>query len=154
VGEGDVFEYRFTVRYYEVDAQNVVFNGWYLAYFDEAMSHFLAARGLPYRAMLDAGYDVQLVRSEIDWRSGLRWQDDARVAVSTARLGRTSFGLDFEVRRTRDSAAAADDPAAPYEVTCTGRTVYVVIATDGSGKREIPDLIRSALGEPAPLLPT
>jgi acyl-CoA thioester hydrolase len=132
------FEHPITVRYFEVDAQGVVFNGWYLGYFDEALSAFLAARGLPYKTMLDAGYDVQLVRSEIDWRSGLRWQDEARVAVSTARLGRTSFTLDFEVRRGD-------------EVTCTGRTVYVVIATDGSGKREIPDLIRAALGEPAPL---
>jgi acyl-CoA thioester hydrolase len=32
-----------------------------------------------------------------------------------------------------------------------GRTVYVVIATDGSGKREIPEFIAEALGEPAPL---
>jgi acyl-CoA thioester hydrolase len=146
VGQAEVFEHRFTVRYFEVDAQGVVFNGWYLGYFDEALSHFLAARGLPYQVMLDAGYDVQLVRSEIDWRSGLRWQDDARVAVSTARLGRTSFALDFEVRRGLDGDA--------YEVTCTGRTVYVVIATDGSGKREIPDLIRAALGDVVPLLPT
>jgi acyl-CoA thioester hydrolase len=146
-----VFEHPFTVRYYEVDAQNVVFNGWYLGYFDEAMSHFLAARGLPYRVMLDAGYDVQLVRSEIDWRSGLRWQDRAAVAVSTARRGRTSFALDFEVRRYPSQDDTEDGGA--HEVTCTARTVYVVVATDGTGKREIPDLIAAALGEPAPLQP-
>jgi acyl-CoA thioester hydrolase len=134
----DVFTFPITVRYMEVDAQGVVFNGWYLTYFDEAMSAFLTARGLPYQKMIEAGFDVQLVRSEIDWRSGLRWQDTAEVAVSTARIGRTSFALDFEVRRDG-------------EVTCTGRTVYVVIATDGSGKREIPPLIAEALGEPAPL---
>jgi acyl-CoA thioester hydrolase len=148
VADQEVFEHHFTVRYFEVDAQNVVFNGWYLGYFDEAMAHFLAARGLPYKAMLDAGYDVQLVRSEIDWKAGLRWQDAAGVAVSTARIGRTSFALDFEVRRPRDGAAGE------HEVTCTGRTFYVVIATDGTGKREIPDLLAAALGEPAPLLPT
>ncbi|MCO1659166.1 acyl-CoA thioesterase [Pseudonocardia humida] len=149
---GTVFEHPFTVRYFEVDAQGVVFNGWYLGYFDEAMSHFLVARGLPYQVMLDAGYDVQLVRSEIDWKAGLRWQDRVAVAVSTARIGRTSFALDFEVRRR----PAEDDPAADgaaHEVTCTGRTFYVVVATDGSGKREIPDLIAAALGAPAPLLP-
>ncbi|MHA6626804.1 acyl-CoA thioesterase [Pseudonocardia sichuanensis] len=138
----DVFTHPLSVRYLEVDAQGVVFNAWYLAYFDDAMSAFLEARGLPYKAMLAAGYDVQLVRSEIDWRSGLRWQDAAEVAVSTARIGRTSFALDFEVRRDGD------------EVTCAGRTVYVVIAADGTGKREIPRLIADALGEPAPLLPS
>ncbi|GAA1185024.1 acyl-CoA thioesterase [Pseudonocardia alaniniphila] len=136
---GELFSHPVSVRYLEVDAQGVVFNSWYLAYFDDAMTAFLKARGLPYSAMVEAGYDVQLVRSEIDWRSGVRWQDEIEVVVATARIGRTSFALDFEVRRDGS------------EVTCTGRTVYVVIATDGSGKREIPALIADALGEPAPL---
>ena len=135
----DVFTHPVPVRYLEVDAQGVVFNSWYLAYFDDAMTAFLAARGLPYPAMLEAGYDVQVVRSEIDWKSGVRWQDAIEVAVSTARIGRTSFALDFEVRRDG------------HEVTCAGRSVYVVIATDGSGKREIPPVIADALGEPTPL---
>lgn len=134
------FTHPHTVRYLEVDAQGVVFNSWYLAWFDDAMTAFLAHRGLPYADMLASGHDVQLVRSEIDWRSGVGFQDTVAIAVSTARIGRTSFALDFEVRR-------AD------AVTCAGRTVYVVIATDGSGKREIPPLIADALGELAPLLP-
>ena len=136
----DVFRHPVSVRYLEVDAQGVVFNAWYLAYFDDAMSAFLTARGLPYQKMLDAGYDVQLVRSEIDWKAGVRWQDAIEVAVSTARIGRTSFALDFQV--IRDGS----------EVTCSGRTVYVVIAVDGSGKREIPPEFADALGEPSPLL--
>ena len=128
------------VRYLEVDAQGVVFNSWYLAWFDEAMAAFFADRGLPYRSMMDAGYDVQLVRSEIDWKAGIGFGDRVEIAVSTARIGRTSFALDFDVRRDHES-------------TCTARTVYVVIATDGSGKQEIPPLIATALGGPAPLLP-
>ena len=92
------FTYRHTVRYLEVDAQNVVFNSWYLAWFDDAMSAFLEHGGLPYKEMLAAGYDVQLVRSEIDWRAGVGFQDVLDIAVATARLGRTSFALDFEVR--------------------------------------------------------
>lgn len=136
------FSFPVSVRYMEVDAQGVVFNAWYLTYFDEAMSAYLAHRGLPYQRMLDAGFDVQLVRSEIDFRAGVRWQDPVAVAVSTSRLGRTSFVLDFEVRRTTGDG---------HEVCTTGRTVYVVIAGDGSGKREIPPLLLDALGEPEPL---
>ncbi|HVL84601.1 MAG TPA: thioesterase family protein [Pseudonocardia sp.] len=131
------FTHPVTVRYLEVDAQGVVFNSWYLAWFDEAMTAFLAHRGLAYRALLDAGYDVQLVRSEIDWRAGIGFGDQVAITVATARLGRTSFTLDFAVRRGE-------------EVTCTGRTVYVVVATDGSGKREIPPVIADALGRPVP----
>ena len=47
--------------------------------------------------------------------------------------GTTSFGLAFEVR-TGD------------QVVATGRTVYVVVATDGSGKRPIPAPVRATLG--------
>ncbi|GAY12802.1 thioesterase family protein [Pseudonocardia sp. N23] len=136
----DAFRFPVTVRYLEVDAQNVVFNSWYLAWFDEAMAAFLADRGLPYKQMLEAGHDVQLVRSEIDWRSGVGWGDEITVAVSTARLGRTSFVLDFDVLRDE-------------EITCGGRTTYVVIATDGSGTREIPPMLADALGAPMPLRP-
>lgn len=138
VSVADVFEFPVQVRYMEVDAQGVVFNGWYLTYFDEAFAGFLRARGLGYGAMIADGYDVQLVHTEIDWRAGLAWGDDVVVAVATARVGRTSFALDFETRRGG-------------EATCSARTVYVVIATDGSGKREIPPALAAALGPPAPL---
>ena len=145
------------VRYLEVDAQGVVFNSWYLAWFDEAMAAFLAHRGLPYRSMTDAGYDVQLVRSEIDWKAGIGFGDRVEIVVSTARIGRTSFALDFEVRRGGPEVTCPEVTCPEVTctvVTCTARTVYVVIATDGSGKREIPPLIATALGEPAPLLPS
>lgn len=135
----EVFEFPLRVRYMEVDAQGVVFNGWYLTYFDEAFTAFLGSRGLSYPALIAAGFDFQLVHSEIDWKSGLRWQDDARVAVSTASLGRTSFAIDFDVRRDAG------------EVTCSARTVYVAVAADGSGKRPIPPMLAAALGQPAPL---
>ena len=136
----DVFTHPVDVRYLEVDQQGVAFNMWYLAYFDDAMTAFLEAGDLPYEALVQAGFDVQLVHTEIDWRGGVGFRDDVRVAVSLARLGRTSFTLDFEVRR-------AGEPVVD------GRTVYVCVATDGSGKAEIPALLRDALGEIRPLRP-
>jgi acyl-CoA thioester hydrolase len=138
----EVFTFPVAVRYMEVDAQGVVFNGWYLTWFDEAMSAFLAHRGLPYRHMLDAGYDVQLVRSEIDYRAGVRWGDPVGVAVSCSRIGRTSFALDFQVRR---------DAGGRAEVTTNGRTTYVVVDAGDFTKRDIPPVIRDVLGEPHPL---
>ena len=121
------------VRYLEVDAQGVVFNAWYLAWFDEAMAAFLAHRGLPYAAMTGAGYDVALVHTEIDWKTGIGFGDAVQVAVSPGRVGRTSFTLDFEVRRGGS------------EVTCTASTIYVVIGTDGTGKRPVPSQLATVL---------
>lgn len=128
------FVHPVNVRYLEVDQQGVVFNMWYLAYFDDAMTAFLLANGLPYGEMTAAGFDVQIVHAEIDWRGGLRWQEDAGIAVRLLKLGTSSFRLEYEVFRAEESVARAE-------------LVYVCIATDGSGKRPIPDLLRRGLGE-------
>ncbi len=130
---GRTTRYRHRVRYFETDQQGVVFNMWYLGYFDEAMTAFLAEGGVAYADMVAAGFDVQLVRSEIDWRAPLRFGDEAVIEVSTARVGRTSFTLQFSI-------------AAPAEVRAI--TTYVVVATDGSGARPIPELLAGALVEP------
>lgn len=126
------FEHPLTVRYLEVDQQGVVFNSWYLAYLDDALTAFLEHRELPYRALLDSGHDVQLVHTELDWSGGLGFGDQASVAVEVASVGTTSFTLAFEVRR-------AGTPV------CTARTVYVCVSTDGSGKRPLTDALRAAL---------
>ena len=122
------------MRYFEADQQGVVFNMWYLGYFDEAMTRFLEEGGLDYTDMLAAGFDVQLVRSEIDWPGSLRWPDEMAVDVTLERSGTTSFTLAFEVRNGSGDRVA------------TGRTVYVVVGTDGSGKRPIPARLAQAIG--------
>jgi acyl-CoA thioester hydrolase len=107
---------------------------WYLAYFDDALTAYLDHHGMPYGGMMAEGFDVQLVHTELDWRGGVGFGDRVTVAVALAHVGRTSFTLDFEVRRDGEPVVSA-------------RTVYVVIALDGSGKRPIPPFIRAALGE-------
>jgi acyl-CoA thioester hydrolase len=121
-----------TVRYLEVDQQGVVFNAWYLAYFDDALTGFLADRGFPYAVLMAAGCDVQLVHTELDWSGSLGFGDAVTVAVRAEKVGTTSFTLAFEVAKNGVTV-------------CSARTVYVVIGLDGSGKRPIPPLLRAAL---------
>jgi acyl-CoA thioester hydrolase len=126
------FRFPVTVRYLEVDAQGVVFNMWYLAWFDEAMTAYLAHGGYPYAELMADGLDVMLVRSEIDWSDGVGFGDDVAVLVTSTRVGQTSFTLRFEV--TKGGAISA-----------VGTTTYVVVGIDGSGKRPVPDRLRAAL---------
>lgn len=132
------FTHEFEVRYLEADQQGVVFNMWYLAYFDDAFTALLAHHGLPYQALIAQGADAQLVHTEIDWSGPLRWGDRAAVDVALARLGTTSFALQFAVR-------AGD------QVVATGETVYVAVETDGWTKIPVPEALRAALGPLAPL---
>jgi len=126
------YAHRIDVRYLEVDRQGVVFNMWYLAYFDDAMAGFLADRGLPYPQLMADGYDVMLVHTELDWIGGVGFGDDVTVEVRPDALGRTSFTLGFTVLRGG-------------EPVCQARTVYVLVAVDGSGKQPIPPAVRAVL---------
>jgi acyl-CoA thioester hydrolase len=132
VGRPDPFVHPVPVRYLEVDQQGVVFNMWYLAYFDDAMTAFLHAGGLSYTDMIAAGYDVQLVHTELDWSGSLGWGDVAEVHVSLSRVGTTSFTLEFSI----------DTGGGPV---VRGSTVYVVVRTDGSGKCPVPPVVFHAL---------
>jgi acyl-CoA thioester hydrolase len=135
---GVPFTHVVQVRYLEADLQGVVFNMWYLAYFDDALAAFLEHGGLPYDELMAAGYDVQLVHTELDWRGPLRPGERAEVDVALARLGTTSFTLQFGVR-------VGERPVA------SGETVYVAVETGGWTKVTVPDLLKDALGPVSPL---
>ncbi len=115
-----------SVRYAEVDGQDVVFNAHYLTYCDEAMSKYCHDVGLgPFSA------DVQLVASNLVWSSAARWGDTVAVDVTCPRVGTTSFVLDFVVR-------------VGERVCCQVSTTYVHIDQDGR-PRPVSDEARAQL---------
>jgi acyl-CoA thioester hydrolase len=118
--------------YFQYDQQGVVFNMWYFGWFDDAMTQFLSEIGYPYTALNADGLDVQLVHTEADWRDAVRYGEQVVIDVATERIGATSFTLSFAVR-------------VGEQVRSAGRTVYVVVSTDGSGKRPVPPKLRAGL---------
>ena len=127
------FEHRLKVRYMEVDAQGVVFNAWYLTYFDDAMSAYLQRTGVRYEQFVGSGYDTQVVNADISWSRGLRWQEEVAIEVRPVRVGNTSFVLEF--------TAKGEDGA----VACKAAIVYVVIAADTGTKTSVPRAISDLL---------
>ena len=85
--------------------------------------------------MLEAATDLMLVHSESDWLDSVGFGDRVGVAVTCKRVGTTSFTLGYEVRKVG-------------KPTCRATIVYVCVSTDGSGKRPLPDRLRSALSRP------
>jgi acyl-CoA thioester hydrolase len=129
------------VRYFEADQQGVVFNMWYLAYFEDARNHYLETIGYPLTRLLSSGYDIQVVATELAWKGPVRWgEEDITIRTHVAKVGGSSLTFRFEVVRGD-------------RVLVTGKTVYVIIALDGSGKRPVPDELRLAV-EPQPATPS
>ncbi|WP_036464122.1 acyl-CoA thioesterase [Mycolicibacterium iranicum] len=124
-------------RYAEVDQQGVVFNGHYLTWFDEACTGLLDALGVAYPDLMAGGYDFQVVHSDIDFVASVRWRDTVRVTAECARIGTTSFTIEFEVLTRRVGTQE--------HVAVRGHNVYVVVSTDDWLKRPVPEALRIAL---------
>lgn len=92
------FTYSFRVRWPEVDAQGVVFNGHYLSYADHAGTEFYRHLGL-----LDADLEdlrqTYVVDAQISFKASALNDDLLTTTVKVERLGTSSFTLLYEIRR-------------------------------------------------------
>lgn len=120
------------VRYAECDAQNVVFNAHYLAYFDLALTELWRAALGSYAAMVDAGFDVVVAEATVRYRKPARFDDLLDLEITVARLGTTSMQTAYRVVRGD-------------ELLAEGEVVHVFVSTADYAKAPIPDWIREAL---------
>jgi acyl-CoA thioester hydrolase len=100
------------VRYAEIDAQGVVFNANYLAYFDTAITEYL--RALPYKYGLGgdaaAGTDFHIVKATVEYKAPIRFDEEIEVGVRTAKLGRTSITYALAIfRKGGDTALSTGE---------------------------------------------
>ncbi|WP_019873767.1 acyl-CoA thioesterase [Sporichthya polymorpha] len=87
------------VRYHECDGQKIVFNAWYLAYADIAVTE--AARALfgSYAALEAKGADIVVAEANVRYFGSAGFDDELIVEVWTERLGNTSMVLRFDVMK-------------------------------------------------------
>jgi acyl-CoA thioester hydrolase len=126
---GDVYRHEIPVRYAEVDMQGVVFNSHYLAYVDDAMSHWMRSVGYDYGV---DGFDFMVRHAEIDWRGSATYGDTVQVDCTAARWGTTSFDVRFDLK-VREATVV--------EIIVT----YVGIALGTKEKAAVPTAFRDAL---------
>ena len=137
--ESKPFTYLIRVRYYECDAQQVVFNARYGDYVDTAATEFFRALFGDYKNLLAQGLDTQVVKQTIQWQAPARFDDVLAIKVKTGRIGNTSFQLDITLLDFTNGRAIA---------TC--EIVYVMVDAANFTKKPIPELIRRQLHGGAP----
>ena len=92
------FFHSFRVRYSEIDAQAVVFNAHYLTYYDTAIAEYF--RALDFDLFADAtetGVDFHTVRSVVEYKAPVRYDQQIDVGVRTGQIGRSSIRFDLAV---------------------------------------------------------
>jgi YbgC/YbaW family acyl-CoA thioester hydrolase len=82
---------RLRVRWAEIDAQRIVFNGHYLMYFDTAVAGYWRALGVPYaQTMVSFDGDLFVRKAEIEYMASARYDDVLDIGMRCARIGTSS----------------------------------------------------------------
>lgn len=133
------FRVLIRVRYAECDAQLVVFNARYGDYVDLATTEFMRVLFGSYQAVMEMGYDYQVVRLATDYKSAAKFDDVLSISVAVTKLGNSSFSYQLEFREY-----FSDRLVAVTEI------VYVMMTCPAYEKISIPDFFREKLQQGAP----
>jgi YbgC/YbaW family acyl-CoA thioester hydrolase len=127
------FADRLRVRWAEVDAQKIVFNGHYLAYFDAAVGGFWRALALPYADTMNSlDGDLFVRKATLEYLGSARYDDQLEIGVRCERVGTTSM--------TIVCAAFRGD-----ELLVHGEMIYVFADPLTQTSKPIPQALRQIL---------
>lgn len=125
------------VRYGEVDAQGVVFNAHYVAWFDVANTElWRAAIGSYEHLAREHGVDTVVAETTVRYRAAARFDDELLVDTWIERFGTTSMAARCVIRRGD-------------EVLAEGDLRYVFVDAKTWEKTPAPAAVRRALGHDA-----
>ncbi|MGH7541289.1 MAG: acyl-CoA thioesterase [Gemmatimonadota bacterium] len=125
------FETRFQVRFGHVDPAGIVYFPRIFDYlhdvFEEMWERHVGTRY--YNVLLDQRVGFPLVHCDVDFRSMMRFGDRPAVRVTCFRLGNSSLGLRYLIRK--DERVCVD-----------ARLITVCVNTDSMASLRIPDEFR------------
>lgn len=125
------FRDRLRVRWAEIDAQKIVFNGHYLMYFDTAIAGYWRALALPYAPSMEAlGGDLYVRKSTLEYHASARYDDMLEVGMRCARVGKSSIVFEAGVFRGE-------------HLLVSGELVYVFADPATQTSRPVPEALRA-----------
>ena len=132
---------RLRVRWAEIDAQKIVFNGHYLMYFDTAVAGYWRALALPYAQTMESlDGDLYVRKATLEYHGSALYDDLLDVGMRCARIGNSSFVFTAAVFRQE-------------ELLVSGELVYVFADPRSQTSKPVPPELRTVMlgfedGEP------
>ncbi|MBU0745130.1 MAG: acyl-CoA thioesterase [Gammaproteobacteria bacterium] len=127
----DVFIWESEVRNNEIDFQGIVNNANYFNYLAQARCNHLKFLGIDIVAMHDSGFDMVLIRTEMDFKSSLKDGDGFIVTSKLEAMSRVRLACVQQIFRKSDQ-----------KVMVEAKTIVVCIAK-ATGKPIVPDELKS-----------
>ncbi|MDF9745417.1 acyl-CoA thioesterase [Natrinema salsiterrestre] len=127
-----VFENR--VRFAETDQQGIVFYGEYFTFQDEAVSAYLRAVDYGYDRMVEDGWQIHVVNTELNYRTGAEFEDVVVNELRVSDVGSASLEYEYRAKRKRDD-----------EILAEGTVTQVAVDLETEEPTRIPDEFRDAV---------
>ncbi|PPE70640.1 YbgC/FadM family acyl-CoA thioesterase [Caldimonas thermodepolymerans] len=127
--------HRLRVRWAEVDAQKIVFNGHYLMYVDTAIADYWRAIGMPYPDALEHhGGDLYVKKASLEYHASARYDDVLDVGLRCSRIGNSSMVFEAGIFRQD-------------ELLITGELVYVYADPNTQTSMRVPQELRDTISD-------
>lgn len=126
------FVHRLRVRYSETDQQGLVFNGYYLFYYNVALTELFREIGWTRPEITRLGSDAVTAEATIRFLGGIAYDDLLDVRLPITHLGTTSMII--EPRFVVDGSVRAD-----------GSVRHVFVSTESMDTTPIPGVLRRDL---------
>ena len=121
---------RMRVRWAEIDAQKIVFNGHYLMYFDTAVASYWRALAMPYaQTMEHLGGDLYVRKATLEYLASAVYDDVLHVGVRCTRVGNSSMLFSAAVFRQE-------------QLLVSGEMVYVFADPHTQTSKPVPQPLR------------
>jgi acyl-CoA thioester hydrolase len=128
------------VRFAETDAQGVVYHSNFLIYCEVARAEYFRGLKLAHEnpeehfwRRKDRTWDTVIAHAECDYRAPARFDDQLRIWIRTARIGRSSYSFEYRIVR------------ADGVLVCDAKTTQVAIHKDTRQPHPLPDAFVAAL---------
>jgi acyl-CoA thioester hydrolase len=113
---------KIQVRYFETDAMGVVHHANYAVWLEQARTEYMAAAGLPYRAVEARGLYIMLSKLEVNYRRAARYDDTVLVETRAAELKSRRARFEYRLTLEDDTLVAL----CATEHFCTDHTLKIV----------------------------
>ena len=113
----DIIDVR--IYYHDTDCGGVVYSGHYLKYFELGRTHWLEARGLSVKSLMDAGTLFTVVHAELFYRSPARYGDTLTVTSWLLEARAASFTFGHEIREKSTGRLVVEGSARLAAVSTT-----------------------------------
>ena len=130
------FDYRFKVRYKDIDQMGVMYYSRYFEYYEAARTDMMRNLGLTYKELESQGIMMPVVHSESDYFSGPGFDDHLICITEVHEFPRGKMEIEYTL-------VNQDDPST---ILNKGKTVHAFVKMNGRPTR-MPDSLKHVLSE-------